>query len=530
MTEAQGSAPADDATAALAEAVCVIDGSGRVVGASPMFRRLFRMAATDAAPELGEVLAAAGARIESVGNLDDLRPEIEAKITLQEGTSLGLTTRPMPPIGTMISVSVIEGHKALTIDRSLMATVLQALPTTISVKDHDGRYILVNPAWERIHGIRASDALGRRFDEIHMKSTDPLLQREQQGDVVDRDMFVLRNNVALHGMEEVFIRTDGRRVTLLSQKVPLAGADGRAVGIVSVTTDITDLKEAQSELQAARERAEAALAELKAAQGQLLQAEKLASLGELLAGLAHEVNTPLGVALGAMSHIENRVSGLHTNFEAGELTSDEFKAALDELAQSGSLARRTLERAVGLIGALKRVSVDRAAGERRRFQIDAYIADVASTLKSIYRGGGHKLELNLTDKREMDSFPGPFAQIITNFVNNAVLHGFDGRNGGIMTLTSAVVDERETELRFTDNGGGIPPDVLPRIFEPFFTTARSRGGSGIGLHLVYDLVTKTFGGSIDVESALGVGTAFTLRLPLQAPVPVQRARDEELAA
>ncbi|OYQ34794.1 hypothetical protein CHU95_09370 [Niveispirillum lacus] len=252
-------------------------------------------------------------------------------------------------------------------------------------------------------------------------------------------------------------------------------------------------------------------------QDDLVRAEKMAALGGMVAGVAHELNTPIGIALTAITHIEDGVADLNQAVADGKLTRTRLAEYQTMLQESAQLVHVNIARAAELVQSFKRVSVDQASEERRPFLLRHYIEEVLSSLGPRLRREPHRISVDCPADLDMDSYPGALFQVLTNLVMNAVIHAFDPGKVGTITITGRALPEDRVELVFQDNGRGVHPDHLSRLFEPFFTTNRSRGGSGLGLHIVFNLVTQTLKGSIAVNSADGEGTCFILTLPRHLP-------------
>ena len=257
-----------------------------------------------------------------------------------------------------------------------------------------------------------------------------------------------------------------------------------------------------------------ALERLKEAQMQLVQAEKMASLGALVAGIAHEINTPVGVGVTAASTLQARAGQLRELYEREELRRSDLDRFVGLAEESTQIILRNLQRAADLIHSFKQVAVDQSSGERRRFKLRGYIDEILLSLRPQLKRTTHSVELDCPDDLVLDSYPGAIAQILTNLVANSLLHGFENRQRGHIRIAVRAEPGR-VELAYSDDGRGIAPEYLPRIFDPFFTTKRGVGGSGLGLHIVYNLVTQKLGGTIQVASEPGSGARFTLQLPMQ---------------
>lgn len=276
-----------------------------------------------------------------------------------------------------------------------------------------------------------------------------------------------------------------------------------------------------AELSQAKERAEAALDELRGTQAQLVAAEKMASLGQLVAGVAHEINTPIGIALTAASHLQDISSAQRSQMEAGRLSRQALASWQNQSIEAMRLVCSSLERAAELVASFKQVSVDQSSQQRRQFELDKFLAEIATALQPGLKHRPYRLELTCPVGLHMDTFPGAIFQIVTNLVNNAALHAFpDGRSGQLRLSARAIDPPTKdasgwVELCFSDDGVGMHPEVAARAFDPFFTTRRGQGGSGLGLHVVHNLVTQLLGGSIELHSVEGQGTTILLRFPRQ---------------
>ncbi|QBE62441.1 ATP-binding protein [Pseudoduganella lutea] len=259
--------------------------------------------------------------------------------------------------------------------------------------------------------------------------------------------------------------------------------------------------------------------QLQEAQSQLAAHEKLAALGALMAGVAHELNTPIGNSLLIASTLEQKTVDLENALNGPGLRRSELAAYIGDARKAAELVMRGLRSAADLVASFKQVAVDRTTEQRRRFHLHQVTHEIVATIMNRIRASGHRIAFTVPEGIELDSYPGPFGQVITNFINNALLHAFDDRAGGTMRLTAAPGPDGRVTIVFADDGAGIAPEHLSRIFDPFFTTKLGRGGSGLGLSISYNIVTGLLGGQITVCSSTA-GTTFTVELPLVAPAPV----------
>jgi signal transduction histidine kinase len=276
-------------------------------------------------------------------------------------------------------------------------------------------------------------------------------------------------------------------------------------------------RRAEAELTVSRDRAEAALAELKETQRSLIEAEKLAALGSLVAGVAHEVNNPVGISLTVASSLARRCEGFEGEIETGQLR----KSRLTEFVAANSEAARqlvaNLQRAGELIQSFKQVAVDRSHAERRQFDLAESTEQIVASLRPGLRKSHVQLSIDVPEGLVMDSYPGPYGQVLTNLFLNAAAHAFgDGRPGNI-SMQARRAGPGHVEIVFADDGQGMTEEVVKRAFDPFFTTRRGAGGTGLGLHIVYTLVTRRLGGKISLSSLPGLGTTFHITLPIVAP-------------
>jgi ligand-binding sensor domain-containing protein/signal transduction histidine kinase len=249
-------------------------------------------------------------------------------------------------------------------------------------------------------------------------------------------------------------------------------------------------------------------------QTQLVAQEKLASLGSLVAGVAHELNTPIGNSLLLASTMQHQTDQVAAGFDAGQLRRSELVTFIDASREGTQLIMRSLHQAADLVNSFKQVAVDQASAQRRSFDLAQASTEIAATMMNQVRLAGHNLTLAVPPGITMDSYPGPLGQVLINFISNALLHGFS-QPGGQMQLAASMIDNERVQIVFTDNGAGIPPEHLARIFDPFFTTRMGQGGSGLGLNIAYNIVTSLLEGVIRVDSPAGKGTTFTLDLALK---------------
>lgn len=275
-------------------------------------------------------------------------------------------------------------------------------------------------------------------------------------------------------------------------------------------------RKAEDELRAAKDRAEKALDDLREAQQSLIAAEKLAALGGLVAGVAHEVNNPIGISLTVASSFARRCEEFAKEVGAGPLR----RSRLDEFLEGGRDAANqlvsNLQRAGELVQSFKQVAVDRSHADRRPFDLRESTDQIVASLRPALKKSQITLTVDVPAGIVMDSYPGSYGQVLTNLFLNSVVHAFpDGRAGSVIVEARQVRDD--VDIFVSDDGVGMSEEIQRRAFDPFFTTRRNEGGTGLGLHIIFNLVTQQLGGRLAFESRLGWGTRFRITLPRVAP-------------
>ena len=278
------------------------------------------------------------------------------------------------------------------------------------------------------------------------------------------------------------------------------------------------LKLAEQKLQAANQELTDTFATLSRAQEELVRSDKLAALGSLVAGVAHELNTPIGNSLTVASTLEYHTKTITAIFASDQgLKRSTLETYLTDAANAVDILVRSLHRTADLITTFKQVAVDQTSSQRRDFDLAELVAEIIKTLSPTLKLTAFTIHQEVPDKISMDSYPGPLGQVLINLINNAVIHGFEGRTTGSISIQAHEAPIGTVVLRVADDGLGIAPENLKRIYDPFFTTKLGAGGSGLGLNITHNIVEGVLGGRIEVQSAVGSGTTFTLTLPRLAP-------------
>jgi len=403
-----------------------------------------------------------------------------------------------------------RAEDAIAEGRRLLQQVIDTVPAVINVKDRQLRYVLMNRYMAGIFGVEPADAIGR--------TTSELMSRYGAQKTDEHDRRVLASGRGLGFYEEEYTDASGQLRQWLVNKLPLLGVDGEIENIVTVALDIGERKRGEQEMRKAKDAAEAALRNLRETQNSLIEAEKLAALGRLVAGVAHEVNNPVGISLTVASSLERKTALFAAEVARGDLRRSSLNDFIETSRDASSQLVANLNRAAELIQSFKQVAADRNYSDQRSFDLGDLTEQVVMSLRPGLRK--HHLTLNVDCQPNliMNSYPGPYGQVLTNLFLNAVAHAFpDGRPGAV-DIKVRESGKDNVEIIFSDNGCGMSLDVRRRAFDPFFTTRRDQGGTGLGLHIVYSIVTNRLGGRLDLDSEPGGGTRIRIILPRVAPL------------
>ncbi|MDH3348303.1 MAG: PAS domain-containing sensor histidine kinase, partial [Desulfobulbaceae bacterium] len=435
-------------------------------------------------------------------------------------------------------VAVEESDRFESIDKSLLKRQHELTRSSVSEGifgvDNAGMITSFNFAAEKITGFSTEDVLGKHhliFCRDKNKSAvdskeSPLLSCMTQGDSYRSD-------------DHYFMRSDGSDFPVQLTCAPIV-EDDKITGGVVLFKDVTEelrirrkkeraeqklsdladtleerVRQRTAELQGANKELVETLDQLREAQSQLVQSEKMASLGGLVAGVAHEINTPIGIAYTASTHLEKETDKVVGFYHNGKMKRRDFEEYLSTCTEATKLLYSNLNRAGQLIRSFKQVAIDQSVEDKRHFNFREYLDEVLLSLRPMLKKTYHSVEINCDDEIMLYSYAGVFSQVLTNLITNSVIHAFMPDDAGIISITFSQ-DGNEWLFRYNDNGKGIAAGDLSRIFDPFFTTNRENGGSGLGMHVVFNLITQKLKGTISCESELGHGTAFTIRIPCES--------------
>jgi PAS domain S-box-containing protein len=394
--------------------------------------------------------------------------------------------------------------------------IYDTAPIGLAFLSPDCRYLQINQRLTEICGISVEDHLGRS-----VRDCVPALADAVEGIV---------RSIMDTGEPVIGIEVAGQRADQTDERFwitywhPLRSPSGEIIGVNVAAEEVTERKRAeaalhasQQEIRKARDSAEAALRHLQETQDFLIEAEKLAALGRLVAGVAHEINNPVGTCLTVASALELRTAAFAVEVAQGDLKRSSWNEFLQTSREASSQLIANLNHAAELIQSFKQVATDRNYSNQRIFDLGDLTEQVVKSLRPGL--GKRNLTLNVECQRNltMNSFPGPYGQVLTNLFLNSVAHAFPDGEGGIVDIRVRASGHDKVEVIFSDDGCGMSLGVKRQAFDPFFTTRRNQGSTGLGLHIVHNIVTNCLGGRLNLDSKTGEGTKIRIVLPRVAP-------------
>jgi PAS domain S-box-containing protein len=429
-----------------------------------------------------------------------------------------------------ISIENARLYAEVRENERILQQFLEAVPVGIGILDCTGKPYFVNQKGRELLGRGVVEDADRQHlaeaYQLYIANTEQLYPSEQ--------LPIIR---ALKGerttASDLEVHQSGQVVPLESWATPIFDEKDHLIYVMSAFLDISERKQAEAnrirliqeqeakqaairygqEIEAKNTELTKTLQQLRETQRQLIEAEKMAALGNLVAGVAHEINTPLGIGITAATQLEQITVEFATLYKNGKMSRTNLEEYLNAIHQTSTLIWKNLARAAELTQSFKQVAVDQTSEQQRTFVLSDYINEVLISLRPKLRTTNYQVTVACENTIELTTYPGAFAQILTNLIMNSLQHGFLGRSQGQITIT-AESQAQQVILHYRDDGNGIAPKVIGKIFEPFFTTNRHGGGTGLGLHIVYNLVTHKLNGTIHCDSELGKGVDFTLILPV----------------
>lgn len=405
--------------------------------------------------------------------------------------------------------------------RGIMENVADGLITI----DEQGAIESFNPAAERMFGYEAKEMIGARVNVL-MSEND---KHHHDGYIASYKRTGRGKILGIGARELVGRRADGS-VFPMELSVSEMILDDRRL-FIGALRDVTERTRAEEkirelnesleqrvaertvQLRGANDNLQHALDDLRQTQGQLVESEKMASLGGLVAGVAHEINTPIGICVTAGSYLRDMSGKLEEKFEQGGMKRSDLQNFLKTNDETSAIIMSNLRRAADLVRSFKQVAVDQSSEERRRFNLAGYLGEILLSLRPNLKKGGCEVMVDCDELIEVDGYPGALSQIVTNLIMNSLTHAYEEGERGVLRLQATETENGDVHLTYCDDGKGVPEENVAKIFDPFFTTRRGSGGSGLGLNILYNLVTQTLGGTVRCESQLGQGTTFIIKFP-----------------
>jgi len=387
--------------------------------------------------------------------------------------------------------------------------ILANSPDGIFLVTPDYKICYVNPAFCNILGYKAEEILGTSItdylgDLSILKACD--IEIQKHGYCYDQ--------------ETIFKHKDGSMVNISKNVHTISDDKGNLTQILVTIRDLSKLHKLNSELEDSKRlleknniNIEKTLNDLRNTQKQLVESEKLASLGGLVAGVSHEINTPLGISVTSSSSIYRDLTTLHKKFETNTLKRSELESFFEKADQTCKILSTNLQRASNLVHSFKQVAVDQTIDEYRMINLKDYMDEILTSIGPSFKNTGIKVECQCDSRIKLKTHPGAIYQIISNLALNSITHAYKTNTQGLILIKIDLSDD-QVMIQFSDNGKGISQENLSHIFTPFYTTRRGEGGTGLGLSIVYNLVTGTLKGKITVDSTENSGTQFNISFPI----------------
>lgn len=425
------------------------------------------------------------------------------------------------------SIKLEESNREL----KKLSIVASETDNAVIIMDAEGNFEWVNVGFTKLFGFT--------YDELVTKISPNMIGPKTPQYI--RDKFErCRNHFETQSYELLSSNKSGEQIWVNVTLTPILDSHGRVSKMVSIDADITGLKKAEAEIleqkkhielqrdqlkdqttfileqkeeiEKQKEQLAQTLQVLQTTQKKLVESEKMAALGSLVAGVAHEINTPVGIGIAASSSMVSKTDQLEESFQNKKMTMSELQSYLESTKQACDLIFSNLNRTAELVKSFKQVSVDNMTEQKRQFNLLEYLNDIVRSLGPKLKVRPVNIEFDCAENIELNSYPGAFYQVITNFINNSLMHAFEENQPGEMKIKAFIQNYMFT-LIYTDNGKGIQQENLTKVFDPFFTT-NMQVGTGLGMNITYNIITQKLGGEINLESKIGEGVMFTITIPM----------------
>jgi PAS domain S-box-containing protein len=408
------------------------------------------------------------------------------------------------PAGEIVGVNVAaeevterkRAEAALKASERQFHTLADSIPQLVWMADAQGAIFWLNNHWYGYTGRTAGEAVSHGWQAV---LGHRWIEALQAGTALESELSLLGK--------------DGLYRPFLTRVVPLRDSTDSVYGWIGTHIDISERKRNELEIRRARDVAEAALHNLRETQNSLIEAEKLAALGRLVAGVAHEINNPVGTGLTIASSLQRKSELFASEAAGGTLRRSSLVDFVETVRNASTQLQDSLNHAAELIQSFKQVAADRNNSDLRSFDLGDLTEQVARGLRPALPKHGVTLNVQCESNLVMNSYPGSYGQVLTNLFLNSIAHAFPDERQGVIEITVNAGTDNDVEVVFSDDGCGMSPDVRRQAFDPFFTTRRHQGCTGLGLHIVYSIVTDRLGGHLDLDSGPGTGTKIRMVLP-----------------
>lgn len=403
----------------------------------------------------------------------------------------------------VLSRAVKSKTNDLLRSQRLLETVIDHIPHYVYVRDIEGRYVMINKRAAEFYGTTRDKVLGRTHTELVPESSAAESQRLR-----DLDGQVFERNESVELVEQDVRDIGGNRLIFDVYKRPIQLYDDDSVQVLTVSMDVTQRVISKRQYIAKEE-------ELRRIEQNLAELDKKATLGSLVGGITHEINNPIGISVTALSHLKKEFEEFKRLLEDKALTQETLDDFIETADDAIAILGKNIERAVEMISSFKRMSVDQLSGTRVSFDLCETIGHVVHSLAHETRRKQVVVVYECLQALMLDSYPGSYSQVLTNLMMNSLIHGFEGqqRDVGNRIEIQAYLEGDNVVIQYKDNGAGMDAETLERVWQPYFTTKRDRGGSGLGMQIIYNTVVRTLGGKINFSSQPGEGVSCTIEVP-----------------
>lgn len=415
----------------------------------------------------------------------------------------------------------IKMEQSLQEEKNLSKGIMDSIPGILYLYDEEEHLVYWNKNHEKLTGYSSEELSEMTFADWFKDDVESQLvlieelKKMLQGEITSTELHLRIKSGAKIPMQVTMVRViinDKPYMTGIG--IDISMLKNTQQKLIDINKNLEDkVLDRTKDLWVANNELADSYNKLRTMQSYLIQSEKMSALGNLVAGIAHEINTPIGVGVTAASYLNEITKEFKNLAKEENINREELLSYIDDLDQASKIILKNLERAGKLVKSFKQVSADQASEPKREFNIKEYLEEIITSLSPKLKKTKQTITVNCNEKLIIDGYPGAFAQIISNLIINSLNHAYEPKeSGNIIINVSKIMDM--VEIIFSDDGKGIPNSDISKIFDPFFTTNRGIGGTGLGLSVVYNIVTQQFGGKIHCDSHVGKGTTFVISLQL----------------